>query len=325
VMEYVAGPTMADRIAARDLPETSLPDLAAGLLSALDRIHAVGVVHRDVKPANILLGPEGRARLTDFGIARGADTTALTQTGNVMGTLKYMAPEVREGRPATERSDLYSCGVVLRECAGERSAGESFDALVRRLTEPDPERRPPSASAALALLEAGAGEAAGATTPTAPIPNAVERTPPGGKSPRTIRLGPAAILAALAALALLGLVLVLALGGDDSSPTRSRSRGAAGQETQKAPTTTVVSTTTQTTSSPAPAPAAAAGAAPPAETTSSTPASSCAQLEAQRKALDERKHLVDERLKDNPEAKKQAHDAIEARKHALDEQLHACK
>lgn len=91
------------------------------MLGALASIHAVGVVHRDVKPSNVLVDRDGRTRLTDFGIAQPEDATRITQTGQVIGTLKYMAPGVREGEPATARSDLYSVGVVLRECLGHAS------------------------------------------------------------------------------------------------------------------------------------------------------------------------------------------------------------
>src|SRR5439155_12647520 len=95
---------------------------------------------------------DGRARLTDFGIAQHADATKITRTGEVIGTLKYMAPEVREGSPATERSDLYSCGVLLDECLAGDAAGEVV-ALADRLTEDDPAARPGSARQALTLLE----------------------------------------------------------------------------------------------------------------------------------------------------------------------------
>ena len=80
------------------------------MLAALEHIHSAGVVHRDLKPANVLIDDHGRFRLTDFGIAQPGDATALTQTGNLIGTMKYMAPEVRTGQRATERSDLSARG-----------------------------------------------------------------------------------------------------------------------------------------------------------------------------------------------------------------------
>jgi eukaryotic-like serine/threonine-protein kinase len=110
VMEYVGGGTLADRIRAGATDEVDPERLARQLLGALEAIHAAGVVHRDAKPSNVLLDAAGDAHLTDFGIAQPADATPLTGTGQVIGTLKYMAPEVLAGKPATERSDLYALG-----------------------------------------------------------------------------------------------------------------------------------------------------------------------------------------------------------------------
>ena len=121
------------------------------LLEALDHVHAARIVHRDVKPANVLMGRDGRARLTDFGIAQPEDATQLTQAGGVMGTMRYLAPEVLGGEPATPVSDLYALGMLMRDCLepGEGALGT----LAERLTAPDPADRPQSAAAALALLD----------------------------------------------------------------------------------------------------------------------------------------------------------------------------
>ena len=151
VMAHVPGGSLRDRL--RDggtLPEPA--GLARELLGALGHVHAAGIVHRDVKPGNILLDEHDRSHLTDFGIARPQDATAMTQTGMVLGTMRYLAPEVAEGEPATERSDLYAAGAVLREVAGDEALG----ALIGTLTEEDPERRPESAEDALAMLDADA-------------------------------------------------------------------------------------------------------------------------------------------------------------------------
>lgn len=147
VMEFVAGGTLAEARGSLD-PEA----LARGLLEAVAHIHAAGILHRDIKPANVLLGADGSPRLTDFGIARGDDTSALTQTGQVLGTVRYMAPEVAEGRPATPQSDLYSLGVLLRDLAGE-SASAPLRQLLTRMTATDPAARPASAADALAELD----------------------------------------------------------------------------------------------------------------------------------------------------------------------------
>jgi eukaryotic-like serine/threonine-protein kinase len=151
VMAHVPGGSLRDRV--RDggaLPPAER--LARELLGALAHVHAAGIVHRDVKPGNILLDEHDRSHLTDFGIARGQDATTMTQTGMVMGTMRYLAPEVAEGGAATERSDLYAAGGVLREVAGDRPEPR-LAALIGALTEEDPERRPAGAEDALALLD----------------------------------------------------------------------------------------------------------------------------------------------------------------------------
>jgi serine/threonine-protein kinase len=150
VMEYVAGDNLAQRVSRHGEVDGAL--LARQLLGALAHIHAAGIVHRDVKPQNVLITPDGRAKLIDFGIALPADATALTQTGNLLGTARYIAPEVMRGERATERSDLYSCGVVLRDCIGSTPPA-GLRGLVERLCAADPLERPASAREALSRLE----------------------------------------------------------------------------------------------------------------------------------------------------------------------------
>ncbi|HXF32670.1 MAG TPA: serine/threonine-protein kinase, partial [Solirubrobacterales bacterium] len=131
VMEFVAGRDLGSRIA-RGGP-IDRDRLARELLGALAHIHAAGIVHRDIKPHNVMLEADGAAKLIDFGIALPPDATALTQTGLILATERYAAPEVLAGRPATERSDLYSCGVVLAACGPD--GGSRVDSLVASLTE----------------------------------------------------------------------------------------------------------------------------------------------------------------------------------------------
>jgi tetratricopeptide (TPR) repeat protein len=145
VMEFVPGENLGALIARHFQVDRSR--LARELLGAVAHIHAAGIIHRDIKPHNILLGDGGTAKLIDFGIALPQDATSLTQTGMILGTKRYAAPEVTEGQPANERSDLYSCGVVLRACAGSGTA--ALESLVANLTEADPSRRPESARQAL--------------------------------------------------------------------------------------------------------------------------------------------------------------------------------
>lgn len=114
VMEYVAGPDLAVRV--RDRGPLSTADavrLGQEIAAALSHGHHHGVLHRDIKPQNILLDPDGRARLTDFGSARLDGQATVTATGAAVGTLDYMAPEVFRGQRGDARSDLYSLGLTL--------------------------------------------------------------------------------------------------------------------------------------------------------------------------------------------------------------------
>ena len=84
--------------------------------AALHAAHRAGVVHRDVKPGNIIMAPSGNVKLTDFGIARSQDTSTITDSGSITGTATYLSPEQASGETATESSDLYSLGVVIYSC-----------------------------------------------------------------------------------------------------------------------------------------------------------------------------------------------------------------
>src|SRR5205807_3119882 len=122
-MERLPGRTLADVIADGPVSVDWLLPVATGVLSALGAAHAAGIVHRDVKPGNILLADDGTAKITDFGIAKSAElvsgatggTVDLTLTGQLVGTPAYLAPERLAGAPATFLSDIYSMGVVLYE------------------------------------------------------------------------------------------------------------------------------------------------------------------------------------------------------------------
>ncbi|HXR61219.1 MAG TPA: serine/threonine-protein kinase, partial [Solirubrobacterales bacterium] len=141
VMQFVPGETLSARLERG--AGVDCDQLARELLEALAHIHRAGILHRDVKPSNIVLEPDGTAKLIDFGIALPRDATALTSTGLILGTERYAAPEVMEGRPATERSDLYSTGLVLRSCEGQCS--RTLGSLIEWMTSKEPGARPASA------------------------------------------------------------------------------------------------------------------------------------------------------------------------------------
>jgi serine/threonine protein kinase len=212
VMQFVPGENLAERLERGE--RIDCDKLARELLDALAHIHEVGILHRDIKPANIIIEPGGTAKLIDFGIALPADATALTSTGLVLGTERYAAPEVMDGRPATERSDLYSCGVVLRMCEGRCS--RALGGLVDSMTSKDPGGRPLSAEHALEQLEETdfvVEEPTQAFEPsfTPPPPPARPQASTGGSRRKAV----AAILGLLAALMVVA-VVALSSGGDDS-------------------------------------------------------------------------------------------------------------
>jgi eukaryotic-like serine/threonine-protein kinase len=246
VMQFVPGEDLASRLARGE--GVDCDKLARELLAALAHIHQVGILHRDIKPANIIIEPDGTAKLIDFGIALPADATALTNPGLILGTERYAAPEVMAGKPATERSDLYSAGVVLRACEGDCS--RVLHALIEWMTSKEPGARPSSARQALARLERAEriGEPTQVYEPTfererresepAPVPPPPhEPTPTYAKatSHRGRWGAVAAILAVIAALVVGALALS---GGDDEKgagrTTAAKAKKAKAQKAKRA-------------------------------------------------------------------------------------------
>ena len=149
VMEYVPGEPLSSLIDRNVvLPEADVLELTAQSAEALGSVHRSGVVHRDVKPGNILVTPDFRVKLTDFGIARVADQAPLTKTGQVMGTAQYLAPEQATGKGSTPKSDLYSLGIIMYEAlAGRRPfTGDSQVAIAIAQVNTAPPEMPETVS-----------------------------------------------------------------------------------------------------------------------------------------------------------------------------------
>ncbi|MGH3280339.1 MAG: serine/threonine-protein kinase [Trebonia sp.] len=165
VMEYVDGPSLADILVVDPIEPIRALDIISQAADGLAAAHRVGLVHRDVKPGNILIGTDGQVKVTDFGIAHAAGQVPVTGPGLVMGTTQYMAPERIAGSTGTAASDVYALGIVLHECLtgvpphdgtpAEVMAAHLYlplpplpagtppevDELVARLTVKDPARR----------------------------------------------------------------------------------------------------------------------------------------------------------------------------------------
>jgi len=186
VTAFVAGRTLAQRLEDHGpLPLDDLLQLVAEVGTALDALHREGLIHRDVKPSNVMLDEAGSAAITDFGLAKGPAYTVLTKPGQVMGTLDYLAPELIRGESATASSDVYALGCVVYECLigvppfGGKSLFEvgaahlnepppdpaetredvspSLSWAALKALEKDPAQRPPTATAYASLLHVAAG------------------------------------------------------------------------------------------------------------------------------------------------------------------------
>jgi hypothetical protein len=255
-MERLPGTTLRDEIATGPLSRTRFALVMTEILTGLAAAHRCGVLHRDVKPSNVLLQEDGHVKLTDFGIAKSFDARTggdhdddVTLTGVVLGTPGYLAPERRQGRPATVQSDIYSAGALMVEVVTGRkpSTGdddprvglpEELRDVAARSLAPDPGARYASAVAMLEDLTAAlaGGARTGGVAPTVPIvaataPTRTRQEPghtvihpgpggpaPGADRPRRHRLliGTAVALAFVAAL-----VFLLWQGGRPSSDSGS--------------------------------------------------------------------------------------------------------
>jgi eukaryotic-like serine/threonine-protein kinase len=261
VMEYVEGETVSDLLRRRGrLEPAEAVAQALQACSGLETAHEAGLVHRDIKPQNLLIAPDGTLKIADFGIARSLDGTKLTQAGTVLGTAAYLAPEQAAGEQVTATADIYALGAVLYELLTGRppyeadSLAELFakqtegsitplrelapvaparleDAVMHALARA-PEYRPESAAAFAAEL---------AATPTVvtTVDQSLARTKPmrrvrsrGRAESRRRRwvLSAAAIFAA----ALVALILALSLGGGSKSPKPVAPPSTSGSTAQQA-------------------------------------------------------------------------------------------
>ncbi|WP_245160795.1 protein kinase [Blastococcus sp. CT_GayMR16] len=282
VMELVEGEALSallERVGALDAARTL--DIVRQTSAALGAAHAAGVVHRDVKPGNVLMGTDGVVKITDFGIAWSASSVPLTGTGQVIGTAHYLSPEQAEGGKATPASDVYALGTVAYECLAGRRAFEGENSvqialkqireepeplpsgvpaamreLVHRAMAKDPAARYPDGAALRAAADAvtltggtapigRTGTHGTAVLPLPPVP--LGRTPASSPARRFRRPSPV-LLGALAALVVLAVVVALLQTG-------SRTPSEAGSPSG----TTAPGTTTSAPAPPPTIPVAAGG------------------------------------------------------------------
>ncbi|RSM83992.1 serine/threonine protein kinase [Kibdelosporangium aridum] len=233
VMELIDAPTLSEVVRqGGPLPVDQVLKIAEQLLSALETAHAAGVVHRDVKPSNVMIGPNGRVRLTDFGIAQSIEDPRLTKSGTLMGSPTYISPERLHGEEAVPASDLWALGAtlffaaegygayersttaasiaaVLTERAEVREAHGPLKELIMGLLEPDPKVRLNAAQARRLIDRARRGSNPD-TTPAVPLTRAL---PVERKSRRALAIG------AIVVVLLTATTLVLALTGVFSPKT----------------------------------------------------------------------------------------------------------
>jgi serine/threonine-protein kinase len=237
-MQFIDGDDLATHLAGQGpLEPEQAVDVIAQIASALDAAHAAGLVHRDVKPANVLV-KDGKAYLTDFGLTKQtAASKPLTETGQTLGTVGYMAPEQIEGQTVDHRSDVYALGCLLYHCltgaapferdtavatiyahlseppprpSTNEKVPDALDAVVQRALAKHPDDRFQSAGE---LAEAARAALSG-IAPTLPAPRRRRTRPRTGAAGRR-PARPLLIGAGLAMVAILAAVLVIALGGDD--------------------------------------------------------------------------------------------------------------
>jgi eukaryotic-like serine/threonine-protein kinase len=315
VLEYLPGGTLEDRLSSGEpLPADEAARIANEIASGLAHAHARGLVHRDVKPGNVLFDAEGAAKITDFGVAQMEDAATLTEAGTLLGTAAYISPEQATAQRVTPASDVYSFGVVLYrvltgrlpfegesplELAAKHAREEPPPILSVRPDAPPelervasaalakrPEDRPRDGGALLALLAGDRDQDADTAPLAAPSPAETAYTDVL-PSRRRRRLRPAAIAGALALLAATGAAAALLAASDESdapvtertSPVRTGPTGetTGGHTTSE---TTDTQTTATTRRPPTSSPQAPPPPPPPPAATSPSPATPPTQVTA---------------------------------------------
>ena len=288
VMEYVEGENLAQLMARERVPPEQAISIIRQVAGALDNAHQAGVVHRDVKPPNILISPDGKAKLADLGIATASERTQITAVGTVLGTPSYMAPEQLEGGRITKAVDIYALAAVAFELLGGRKARQGRTPLEiahQVANEPTPDIReawsdaPPAAAEVLqrgmardpgerprsaGQLARSLDDAFKATQPAttrrldatramppprpAPPPRRTTAAPPPRRAPRWI---PAAALVAML-LVIAGAIAAVTSGGSDKATppvAATAHKKAPAKKKQPAKTQTQQQTASQTTPS----------------------------------------------------------------------------
>ena len=255
VMEHLSGGDLKELIDARGrLGDAELARIGEEVCSGLAHAHGRGVVHRDIKPHNILLDEKGRAKVSDFGIARALDTTQATRTGAYLGTALYSSPEQLQGHKVTPKSDVYSLGTTLYQAAAgeppftgtpievasqhvskpppplkrreaDLDVGDEMEALILACLAKDADDRPSAEEAQRRFAEASPTAIAPETVPPEPPP---ERSRQPSREPRPARAAPTVVSSAgrtgrsglgRGVLAALALVAVLAVIGAFALPS----------------------------------------------------------------------------------------------------------
>jgi serine/threonine-protein kinase len=233
VMEYINGCTLSERLDRGGFSDAEVHALAVELLSAIACVHGHSVLHRDIKTGNVLLDKDGHARLTDFGLARLEDASQITRSNEVVGTLRFLAPELIEGKPASRQSDLFALGVLLRTIAADGTSAPPLQKLITWMTQHDPDARPSDANAVLTAMRNGQRRDGLRPPPAKPRPVTVDEPTKSlsrahRSDHRARRELPTRITAVSALLITVAVVALAVLGSSGGSPDRRAASGRTG-------------------------------------------------------------------------------------------------